>query len=272
MKHIYIIILTLFCLNAVAQESNESIEEVVVDSLDLLPALTDHIQAISKADADSAYVKGEFQKAIDYYETLLEEGVSDELYYNLGNSYFKMDNIGKAILNYERALLLNPGNNDIQANLVISRSKTVDKVEPLPELFFISWTKALMNQSSADGWAKWAISFFILFLICSFIYVFSKQILIKKISFGLAILFIFFTLGTHAFARHQKKVLLSRDTAIVMTPSVTIRSTPSESGTALFILHEGRKVGIKDTVGEWKKITLEDGKVGWINSSDLEII
>lgn len=271
MKNIYFILLTLFCLNTFAQESNQATEEIVADSL-AVPTLTDHPQTVSKAIADSAYVKGEFQKAIDYYEALLVEGVSDEIYYNLGNSYFKMDNLGKAILNYERALLLNPGNNDIQANLAISKSKTVDKVESLPELFFISWTKALMNQSSADGWAKWAISFFILFLVCSFLYVFSKQILIKKISFSLGILFFLFTLGTHAFARQQKKVLLSRDTAIVMTPSVTIRSTPSESGTALFILHEGRKVGIKDSVGEWKEITLEDGKVGWINSSDIEVI
>lgn len=271
MKNLYIILLTLFCLNTFAQESNQSTEEILADSL-AIPTLTDQPQKVSKANADSAYVHGEFQKAIDYYEALLVKGVSDEIYYNLGNSYFKIDNLGKAILNYERALLLNPGNNDIQANLIISRSKTVDKVEPLPELFFISWTKALMNQASADGWAKWAISFFILFLVCSFLYVFSKQILIKKISFSLGILFILFTIGTHAFGRQQKKVLLSRDTAIVMTPSVTIRSTPSESGTALFILHEGRKVGIKDSVGEWKEITLEDGKVGWINSADLEVI
>lgn len=269
MKNIYLILFTLFSLCAVAQETDQPI--VVTDSIEA-PVITESLHIISKSEGDSAYIKGEFQKAISIYESLLEDGVASEVYYNLGNSYYKTDNIGKAILNYERALLLNPGSNDIQANLAIAKSKTVDKVESLPELFFISWTKSLMNQSSANGWAKWAITFFLLFLLSAFLYIFSKQILLKKISFGIGLLFLLFTVVSHNFARHQKKVLLSRDTAIVMTPSVTVRSTPSDSGTALFILHEGRKVAINDAVGEWKEITLEDGKVGWIHSINLEVI
>ncbi|NMA72907.1 MAG: tetratricopeptide repeat protein [Bacteroidales bacterium] len=270
MKKTYILLLlSLFCINVAANESDQLIEEV--DSI-AVPIMTESIETLSKNEADSAYIKGEYQKAIDIYEALLEEGVAAEVYYNLGNSYYKSDNIGKAILNYERALLLNPSNKDIQANLAIARSKTVDKVEPLPELFFISWTKSIMNQASADGWAKWALTFFLFFLICAFLYVFSRRILLKKISFGLGILFFLFMLASHSFARHQKKVLLNRDTAVVMTPSVTIKSTPSESGISLFILHEGRKVTIKDSVGEWKEIMIEDGKVGWINSNNIEII
>lgn len=270
MKKIYILfLLSIFCLNIAANESNQVIEEI--DSI-AVPVMAESLDIVSKSEADSSYIKGEYQKAIEIYEALVEEGVSAEIYYNLGNSYYKSDNIGKAILNYERALLLEPGNKDIQANLAIARSKTVDKVEPLPELFFISWTKSIMNQASADGWAKWAITFFLLFLICAFLYVFSKRILLKKICFSLGIVFLLFTLASHSFARHQKKVLLNRDTAVVLTPSVTIRSTPSESGTALFILHEGRKVTIKDSVGEWKEIMIEDGKVGWINSDNIEII
>lgn len=270
MKNRYILLLlAIFSLNIMANESDELIEES--DSI-VVPVMSEPMETLSKNEADSAYIKGEYQKAIEIYESVLEEGVAAEVYYNLGNSYYKLDNIGKAILNYERALLLDPGNKDIQANLAIARSKTVDKVEPLPELFFISWTKSIMNQASADGWAKWALTFFLLFLVCAFFYVFSTRILLKKISFSVGILLFLFTLAAHSFGRHQKKVLLNRDTAIVLTPSVTIKSTPSESGTALFILHEGGKVTIKDNVGEWKEIMIEDGKVGWINSKNIEII
>ena len=203
----------------------------------------------------------------------MKEGEAAEVYYNLGNSYYKAGDIAKAILNYERALLIQPGNADIRANLEIARAKTIDKVIPVPEVFFVSWTKSLINCLSVDAWAKVGVVCFFLLLASLYFFFFSKQIVWKKIGFIAGIVFLVLVLLANVFAFQQKNELLNRNNAIVLTPSVTVRSTPSESGTSLFILHEGRKVEIKDnSMREWKEIRLEDGKVGWVPASSVEVI
>ncbi|MDR0962174.1 MAG: tetratricopeptide repeat protein [Mediterranea sp.] len=228
---------------------------------------------VTKAEADSAYTKGDYASAISLYETLLQEGEAAELYYNLGNSYYKSDNIGRAILNYERALLLAPGNADIRANLEIARARTVDKVIPVPEIFFVAWTKSLINLLSADHWSKIGIVAFLLLLGSLSLYFFTKQTALRKAGFIGGILFFCLVVAANIFAYRQKSVLTHRTHAIVLTPSVTVTSTPSESGTSLFILHEGRKITVKDnTMREWVEISLEDGKVGWVPAASIEII
>lgn len=225
----------------------------------------------TKAEGDSAYMRNDYASAIQIYENLLRKGEAAEVYYNLGNSYYKTDDIAKAILNYERALLLQPGNADIRANLEIARSKTVDKVIPVPEIFFVSWTKSLINCLSVDAWAKLGIAFFILLLVSFSLFFFSKQIMAKKAGFIAGIVFLVLMILSNVFASQQKNGLVNRNEAIVLAPSVTVRSTPSETGTGLFILHEGRKVEIKDnSMREWKEIRLEDGKVGWVPASTIE--
>ena len=228
----------------------------------------------TKTEADSAYIRNDFAASVEMYENILKnEGESSDIYYNLGNSYYKMNNIAKAVLNYERALLLQPGNSDIRANLEVARAKTIDKVEPTPEVFFISWTKSLINCMSVDAWATWGIVSFILLIVSLYFFIFSKQIMWKKIGFISGIIFLIITVCSNLFASQQKENLVNRNEAIVMNPSVTVRSTPSESGTSLFILHEGRKVNVKDnSMKEWKEIHLEDGKVGWVPASAIEVI
>lgn len=228
---------------------------------------------VTKAKGDSAYIKNDFASAIQIYEALLKQGEAAEVYYNLGNSYYKADEIAKAILNYERALLLQPGNSDIRANLDVARSKTVDKMEAVPEIFFITWIKALIFSMSVDAWTILGIVCFILLIASLYFFIFSKQVILKKIGFITGVLFLILVVAANVFAEQQKEDLLNRDKAIVMSPSVTVRSTPNESGTSLFVLHEGSKVSIKDTsMREWKEISLEDGKVGWVPSSTIEII
>lgn len=237
-----------------------------IDSVNISPVVT-------KTMGDSAYMKSDYLSAIQVYESLLSEGEAADLYYNLGNSYYKSGEIGKAILNYERALLLEPGNNDIRFNLDMAKAKTIDKIESTPEIFFVTWTKSLINMWSINAWAYCAIIFFIIFIISLYLFFFSKTMILKKIGFFVGAFSLFIVVAANIFANQQKQELTNRDSAVVMTPNVVVRSTPSESGTNLFVLHEGHKVSIKDnTMKDWKEIRLGDGKVGWVPTSSIEII
>ena len=235
--------------------------------------IMDQETVVSKVAGDSAYVREDYATAVEIYEALLREGEAAEVYYNLGNCYYKLDDIAHALLNYERALLLEPGNAEIRANLEIARAKTVDKENPIPEVFFVSWARSLVNALSIDAWAHTAIACFIVCLVGFALFFMSGRVQLKKVGFTAGVVLLVFTLVAHLAGVQQKRQLTDRRDAIVLTPSVTVRSTPSESGTSLFILHEGRKVEIKDdTMREWKEIKLEDGKVGWIPASCIEVI
>lgn len=236
------------------QADEDSLQAIVGDSIgNSLQQISSSLEDATKAEGDSAYMKNDYASAIQIYEALLNRGEAADIYYNLGNSYYKAGDIAKAILNYERALLLQPGNGDIRANLEIARSKTVDKVEPVPEIFFVSWTKSLINSMSVDSWAVCGVVCFILLIVSLYLFIFSKQIVLKKAGFISGIVFLAVTILANVFANQQKDELTNRNSAIVINPSVTVRSTPSESGTSLFILHEGHKVGVKDgSMKDWK--------------------
>lgn len=228
----------------------------------------------TKLQADSAYINNDFAGAVEMYEAILTtEGEAADIYYNLGNSYYKMDNIAKAILNYERALVLNPGDGDIRFNLELAQSKAVDKVIPISEMFFVTWIKELTDLMSEKGWAKLSIIAFVLMLLSLVLYFFGKKIVLKKIGFIVALCMLMVCVVANVFASNQKEKAQSHGSAIIMAPSVTVKSTPNEGGTDLFILHEGRKVMIKDnTMREWKEIQLEDGNAGWVPASVIEVI
>lgn len=266
MKHIFLILGLLISLNSWCNELENDQTELVAESESFAPTFT-------KSVGDSAYLNGDYITASQVYEDLLIDGEASELYYNLGNSYYKSGEIAKAILNYERALLLEPGNADIRFNLEMAKAKAVDKVETTPEIFFVSWTKSLINMHSVTSWAICAIIFFILLIVSLYFFFFSKTALLKKIGFFSGLVSLLIVILANIFAAQQKSRLTQRDFAIVMTPNVVVRSTPSESGTSLFVLHEGRKVQIKDAaMREWKEIKLEDGKVGWVPTSSIEEI
>lgn len=229
--------------------------------------------AVTKAEADSAYVRGQYQQAIKDYEMLLKQGASADLYYNLGNAYYRSENITRAVLNYERALLLSPGDRDIRFNLQIARAKTIDKIVPESEMFFFTWYRSLVNLMSVDAWAWTALIALALLIVLLLVYLFSERIWLRKIGFfGGFVLLILFALS-NLFAWQQKQDLLFRKGAIVISPSVTVKSTPAKNGTDLFILHEGTKVSITDgTMKGWMGIRIADGKEGWIESNMIEEI
>ena len=230
-------------------------------------------QAVTKADADSAYVRGEYQQAIKDYEALLKKGASADLYYNLGNAYYRTENITRAVLNYERALLLSPSDRDIRFNLQMARSKTIDKIVPEQEMFFVTWYHSLVNLASVDGWARTALIALALAIVLALIYLFSDRIWLRKVGFFGAFLLIAVFVFSNLFAHQQKQQLIHRKGAIVTAPAVTVKSTPAKNGTDLFILHEGTKVTITDaSMKDWKEIRLADGKEGWIETGQIEFI
>ena len=231
-------------------------------------------ESFTKADADKAYQENKYAEAIKMYENILAtQGESAVVYYNLGNSYFKEKNMAKAVLNYERALLLNPGDADIRFNLDMARSKTVDQITPATEVFIVTWVNSLTNMQSERGWAKIGIVSFICLLVGLALYIFSKRLFVRKIGFIGAIILLVVTVCANLFARQKKNELMDRTGAIVMSPTVTVKSTPDESGTELFVLHEGTKVFVEDnSMKGWKEIRLEDGNKGWIPTEAIEII
>ena len=257
-------------IEATMKKRRSSAKTAVLLLLLLIPAAG---QAVTKAEADSAYIRGEYQQAIKDYEALLKQGASADLYYNLGNAYYRTENITRAVLNYERALLLSPGDRDIRFNLQIAQAKTIDKIVPESEMFFFTWYKALVNLMSVDGWARTALVSLTLVIILLLVYLFSNLIWLRKIGFfGGIVLLVLFVLS-NIFAWQQKQNLLFRKGAIVITPSVTVKSTPASNGTDLFILHEGTKVTINDgSMKDWKEIRIADGKEGWIEGKQLEEI
>ena len=229
--------------------------------------------AITKKNADDEYKKGNYQQAIRDYEELLKKGPSADLYFNLGNSYYRTDNITKAVLNYERALLLSPGDDDIRFNLQMARSKTIDKITPKSEMFFVTWYKTLVNFTSVDGWAKTAIMSIAVALVLVLCYLFGRNVLLRKVGFYGAVVLVVLFILSNIFAYEQKCILTHNTGAIVISPSASLRKTPVANSEYGAIIHEGTKVEIiDDTMKDWKLIKLEDGREGWVQTTQMERI
>lgn len=228
---------------------------------------------VTKDNADRAYSKEQYQQAISDYEALLKQGASADIYYNLGNAYYRTGNITKSIINYERALLLSPGDNDIRFNLQLARSKTIDKIIPESEMFFFNWYRQFVNLTSVDGWATNSLIALAFAIICALSYLFAERIIFRKVGFFGAIVFIVVFVVSIVAAYQQKDKLINRTGAVVIAPAVQVKSAPSQNGTVLFNLHEGTKVEITDnSMKGWKEVKIADGKSGWIENSKIENI
>ncbi len=223
--------------------------------------------------ANEAYNRSEYTHAIDLYQEILStDNVSAKVYYNLGNAYFKDNQLGKSILNYERALQLDPADTDIQYNLRLARSKTVDKEEERLFLFYEVWWKSLYMMQSSDGWAITAVVFILLFFIFTGLYLFIRTRSAKKISFYIALILLLFSVFSIVFAQKQYNILTDNSHAIVMNPRVTVKSSPSAQSPDLFLIHEGTKLTIRSAINEWYEIQLPDGNIGWIRQESIEKI
>jgi tetratricopeptide (TPR) repeat protein len=224
-------------------------------------------------EANDLYAANEFGKAEKIYESIVGQGVeSAELYFNLGNACYKNGELTKAILYLERAKLLAPNDEDIQFNIDLLNQFVVDKIEPLPSPFFVKWGQSILNLFSSNGWAWISILSFIIALAGVGLYIFSRNVNYRKIAFSLAIAFFAITLLSFTLAGNQKSKTTRHNYGIIFSSTVTVKSSPDNSGTNLFVIHEGLKVQIKEELGSWYNIRLADGNSGWVLKSVLEKI
>jgi tetratricopeptide (TPR) repeat protein len=225
------------------------------------------------AKARKAYDSGQYPVSIQSYESIIRNGYeSSVLYYNLGNAYFRNQDLPSAILFYEKALKLDPNNADILHNINLSNSRITDKVELVPELFYKRWWKSLLNSFSIDTLAIILIILLTLTLVSAAIYLVSDRIHMRKWAFwtSTAFLVIFFI---SLYASQQKNHFLkNHHEAIVFTPTLTIKSSPDAASTDLFVIHEGIKVELLDQIGDWQEIKIANGSIGWLKSSDIRMI
>ncbi|MDR2533210.1 MAG: tetratricopeptide repeat protein [Tannerellaceae bacterium] len=239
----------------------------------VLSLATAQAQEEQLKEAQADYAQANYTKAIETYRTVLQTyGESSEVYYNLANAYYKNNEIAPAILYYERALLIDPGDADIRFNLQMARGRTVDRITPVGSFFLAQWLNSVQNMGAADSWAMLGIGSFLMFIASLFVYFFSRHTLWKKTGFYLGFTFLAIMIVANIFARNQKNELTRHNQAIVFSPTVTVKSSPNSSGTDLFILHEGAKVTIRNTISEWNEIELEDGNIGWMPAKDMELI
>lgn len=259
--------------NVMKKKSNKAKASGFSFVLMILMLMPLSVNAITKQNADDEYAKGNYQQAIKDYQEILKTGVSSEIYYNLGNVYYRTDNITQALLAYERALQLSPGDNDIRFNLQYARSKTIDKITPETEMFFVTWYNSLVNFTSVDRWANTAIVSIVMALLLILVFLFAPQMWARKSGFYGSAVFLLLFAFANLFAFQQKHELETKQGAIVIAPTVNVKKTPAASGTDVFVIHEGTRVDITDRgMKQWRGIKLADGREGWLKTSQIEEI
>jgi tetratricopeptide (TPR) repeat protein len=216
---------------------------------------------------------GSYKEALQAWTEIYTTGYrSANLCYNIGNAYFKLNNVPQAILFYERALLLKPSDEDINYNLQISRTLIVDRFQEIPELFFIKWYNYVSLILGSNLWARLSLFSFILSLAALSLYIYSSVYRNKVLGFWLAIALFILSAASLTFSVRNRHLVYDSHKAIVTAPTISGKSSPDNSGTDLFVLHEGTKVSVEDRVGDWQEIRLSDGNKGWIPANSLSII
>ncbi|MDZ7292439.1 MAG: SH3 domain-containing protein [candidate division KSB1 bacterium] len=221
--------------------------------------------------ANQQYEAGNYKQAAETYEKILAAGKANwQLYYNLGNAYYKQRQIGKAILNYERARRLNRNNEDILFNLDLANLSVADRIPAMPRSLAVVWLDKAIHLFTLAHAAILALIFWVLFFIGAIIWLLARREFARKFGRGLfwscgAVWLIFALL--FAILAYERATVHE---AIVLAPRVVVRSSPAEDATEMFILHEGVKVRLQESSGDWRRIKLADGKVGWLEAKTIE--
>jgi tetratricopeptide (TPR) repeat protein len=220
--------------------------------------------------ANQAYMDEAYEEAIAMYHELIDQGFSSpNLYFNLGNAYYKTDRKGLSILYFEKALKLDGSRKDVKHNLRLAQQQTVDNVEVLPELFFISWWQGILSLRSSNMWAVYTLVFLWVAVVFYLLYYWAKTRLVFK-TFGHLMVVMALVMFLFSWSKYRQEY--RTDFAIVVVPSVKVMSAPDKKSTRQFTIHEGLKVKVTDEVKGWSLVVLEDGKQGWIQSQNVELI
>ncbi|MCF0166092.1 MAG: SH3 domain-containing protein [Bacteroidales bacterium] len=237
--------------------------------------------ALRAQDADSLwngavqkYSEGDIQGAMEDFLAIEGQDLrSAELFYNIGNCYYRSGGyLGKAVLYYERALREDPSFKDAAANLSIARQYTLDKIETVPEFVLVTWARELRHSFSSDTWAWFALAFFALVAVSLLWFRYGRRMWLRKFAFSMAIVFglcCFSSLGMSLAARAEA---VAEDGAVVISPVTSVVSSPGTGAQALFVLHEGTVLEVIDSLGQWYRVQLSDGRQGWLLAKDIEII
>ena len=261
--------ITLIPLSGQQAEQGPGLLESVSPGIDLDKKNTDSLYS----EANKLYQQGQFEPALErYHAVILSGSESADLYYNMGNAAFRANSIGHAILYYEKALKIEPTHEDAIHNLEFVGRYRLDAFEEVPTFFLGAWIAGFVQLFPEQTWSILALILFLIILIGLLIFLFSRSMILKKLGFigGLAALFLFILAISSAISRHRD--IVDPDTGIILAPSVVVRSSPSESGTELFILHEGTKVEVNEAVSGWQNIKVVDGREGWILAEEFDTI
>ena len=224
-------------------------------------------------EANELYNDGDFEAAIAKYESIIDSGEhSAALYFNLANAHYKLNHIAPSIYYYEKALIMSPNDKEIHNNISFARNMTIDAIDKTPEIGFAKFSKSVTNWLTFDDWAKLAVVLMVLFVVFYLIYYFNYRSLRKRLAFIAAMTFLILACSSVALAFNNYHLVEIDQPAIVFAKESQVKAEPNLRSPESFKLHEGTKVQILDTVNTWKKIKLEDGKIGWIPSEAIKAL
>ncbi len=238
----------------------------------LIVARADELSEIFE-HANQLYIEKNYAAAVDEYQKLLDKGVrSAEIYYNLANAYYRLRKTADAVYYYEKAKKISPGDEDIEFNLNVANLRVIDKFPEVPKFFLVEWYETMVNKFNSDTWAVFAVVAVWLVMIMLIAFLFLWNAKLKKVFFAGAVMFLLIAVLSLflTYARYKNETEVRE--AIVFTPNVYVKSSPEDNSTDLFILHEGTKVKIQDKIGDWYKIKLPNGSVGWMSAEDLRLL
>lgn len=236
-------------------------------------ALSQHVSAATMKDAEKAYSKGNYAEAIKNYKEMIKQQPSAALYYNLGNAYYRKNDITQAIIAYERALKLSPSDEDTRYNLQLAQAKTIDRLSSESDVFFMRWLHTAVYSLSIDAWAVASLVLLLCSLVFVMLYLLATSIKKRKLGFFTAVSFFLLFVISFVFAKKQLNDTQNTTKAIIVASIATVKSTPDVKGENAMTLHEGTKVEIVDnSMDGWKGIRLSDKTTGWIPANQLEEI
>ncbi len=225
------------------------------------------------SQANTYYQNKEYTKAIELYDrSIKENNISSEIYFNLGNSHYRLRHVPESVYNFELAKKLNPDDEEIDYNLRIANLRVIDKFDQMPRFFLAEWYSTIIEIFSSNRWALISLICFWGTFICLAGFLIIWKVTIKKILFAFAIFVFIFSIATLIFSFNRLSIENSHDEAIIFSQTVYAKSSPDKASTDLFILHEGTKIKITDQLGDWVKIKLANGTVGWMPKASMKVI